>query len=119
MGSITTMSICDTVGVPSVPVVLVCQVNRAASKSSEKLTLNDIRDSGAIENDAAAVLMIDRIEQPTQDWRAGECVLGMELSVTKNRYGRCTPKDEPIKLVWHPAICRIEEPAGTLKAVTE
>ena len=93
------------------PVVVVCQVNRPAAKNEARLSCHDLRDSGAIENDAAGVILIDRATEPTNQWRSAEPIRELQVLIGKNRYGACTgPDDDPIRLTWHPRCCRIEEP---------
>jgi len=96
----------------TIPVVAVSQVNRPASKGKDHLTINDLRDSGEIENDAAAVLLIDRIEKPPGPHYSGtEPVLYMNIIVGKNRYGPITDPDDPIRLLWWPREARVEDAA--------
>jgi replicative DNA helicase len=94
-----------------VPVLLIAQVNRPASKGKERLTCNDLRDSGALENDAAAVLLIDRVRIPdVPRWHTDP--LTLEIIVGKNRYGHATRDDDsPMELLWWPWCCRIEDAA--------
>jgi len=100
-----------------VPIVLVCQVNRPAAKDDKThLTCHDLRDSGAIENDSAAVVLIDKVREPDHAWRAAEPVRYLDFIIGKNRYGPTTDPDKPITLTWFPKMCRIEEaqaPLGT------
>jgi len=92
------------------PMLLVVQVNRAASRGRERLTCNDLRDSGALENDACAVLLIDRI-RPPDVCATDPCTL--EILVGKSRYGRTTrDKDGPLELLWWPRCCRVEDGKG-------
>lgn len=105
-----------------VPILLVCQVNRPASKNAkEHLTCHDLRDSGAIENDATAVILIDKVREPEQVWRASEPVRELDIIIGKNRYGSTTDPDKPLTLTWFPRSCRIEEPErptpGAVEAV--
>lgn len=94
-----------------VPIVLVAQVNRPASKGKERLSCTDLRDSGALENDAAAVLLIDRVRAAdVPRWHTNPFTL--EIVVGKNRYGRATRDDDsPLELHWWPWCCRIEDAA--------
>ena len=94
-----------------VPIVLVCQVNRPAAKSSERLTCNDLRDSGCLENDASGIILIDRVRKADcLRWRTEP--LALELLIGKNRYGQPTrDDDDPLELSWWPHCCRIEDPA--------
>ncbi len=95
-----------------VPIVLIAQVNRPAAKGKERLSCTDLRDSGALENDAAAVLLIDKIRIPdVPRWHTDP--LTLEIIVGKNRYGRATRDDDPpLELCWWPWCCRIEDAAG-------
>lgn len=95
------------------PILLVAQVGREASKSRDRLTANSLRDSGELENDSACVLMIDKVREIESQWRASEPVRDLEIIVAKNRYGPTTHADDPLILRWYPRICRIEEPAQT------
>ena len=72
----------------NVPVVCLCQLSRAVeSRKDKKPTLSDLRDSGAIEQDADAVLFLYR-----PDYYAGGPTDAqpslVELEVAKNRHGR-------------------------------
>ena len=92
-----------------VPIVAVSQINRVAAKQkkSGKLGANDLRDSGHLENDAAAVLLLDRPSvQPTRSKRDPMLIA---VHVCKNRYGRCTDAKNPILLDWWPWMARIED----------
>jgi replicative DNA helicase len=89
------------------PIVVICQVNRAAAKQTDaRLTCHDLRDSGAIENDCAGVLMISRAQPGVN----GADPMTLEMLILKNRYGPATAaSDSPLELHWYPAIQRIEE----------
>jgi archaellum biogenesis ATPase FlaH len=89
-------------------VVVVAQINRAASKDKGDLSIHDLRDSGYLENDAAGVILINRIVRPDAPrWYTDP--LTLEVLIGKNRYGRMTNPEEPILLNWWPAMCRIED----------
>lgn len=78
----------------AVPVVALSQVNRAqASRAQAKPRLEDLRESGAIENDADAVLLlhIDPV-------RPGE----LQVEVAKNRHGATGH----VALQWSPRFAR-------------
>lgn len=70
-----------------IPVVVLAQLNRENTKTANKRpTLTDLRDSGAIEQDADGVIMLHRKsyyedEKPDQE--------DIELIVAKNRHGSC------------------------------
>lgn len=63
----------------SVPVVLLCQLNRDADKAGRSPELFDLRDSGGIEQDADIVLMLER-PKGTDDG-------SVDVWVRKNRNG--------------------------------
>ncbi len=96
----------------SVPIVVVCQVNRPAAKATEHLSCHDLRDSGAIENDSAAVLLIDKAREPDCAYGGAEPIRNLDIIIGKNRYGPLTDPEKPISLTWYPRCCRIEEPAA-------
>ena len=95
-----------------VPILIVSQVNReAAKKKRETISANDLRDSGAIENDASAVIIIDRVRRPERPEYSGtELTRYLQIVIPKNRYGPVT-EEKPIELLWWPRICRIEDAA--------
>ena len=73
-----------------VPVLCLAQLNRASEQRADKRpTMADLRDSGAIEQDADGVLLLHRPaiyfpqEQKPKPWD-GEL---LELDVAKNRHG--------------------------------
>lgn len=68
-----------------IPVMLLAQLNRESEKRPDKKPrLADLRESGAIEQDANLVLLIHRPEVYEQDERPGEA----DLIVAKNRNGK-------------------------------
>lgn len=90
-----------------VPILVVAQVNREAAKAERALTANALRDSGSIENDAAAVILIDKateLERPP----AAPLSRTLDLLIAKNRYGQRTDPDHPLQFTWWPETCRIE-----------
>jgi replicative DNA helicase len=89
-------------------IVIVTQVNRPAAKDKADLTIHDLRDSGAIENDAAAVVLVNRVVKPDAPrWQTDP--MSLEILIGKNRYGRTTDPNNPIILNWWPRLCRIED----------
>lgn len=74
-----------------VPVLALCQLNREnTGRNDKRPQLSDLRDSGAIEQDADCVLMLHREdyyemqESPLKPWEGVE----LEIIVRKNRHGR-------------------------------
>jgi len=83
-----------------VPVVVAAQLNRLPETENRRPVLSDLRDSGAIEQDADIVIMLHR---PTDPLKSGEA----EVLVRKHRNG---PVGAVI-LRFHAPTCRFEEPA--------
>ncbi len=93
------------------PIVVVCQINRPAAKNEKALSCHDLRDSGAIENDAAAVILINRVCEPDAP-RYHTDPLSLEILIDKNRYGKRTDPENPLLLQWWPSFCRIQDARG-------
>lgn len=67
-----------------VPVVVLAQINRESAKAGRKPQMSDLRESGALEQDADLILMLDRPDSEHKDSdRAGE----VDVIVAKNRHG--------------------------------
>jgi replicative DNA helicase len=80
----------------SVPVIALSQLNRESTKRPDKRpTLADIRDSGAVEQDADIVLMLHRDEE-----HKGIA----EVNIAKNRNG----ETGRVTLTWIGQYCRFE-----------
>lgn len=68
-----------------VPVVVLAQINRESAKNGRKPQMSDLRESGALEQDADLILMLDRPDSENENSeRAGE----VDVIVAKNRHGR-------------------------------
>ena len=93
-----------------VPIIVVVQVNRESNKRmytpgrrvavNEKITYSDLRDSGMLEQDAFAVILLQR---PRMD-RSGNRLLPVELAL--QRFG---PSGQTVDLRWWPEYSRIED----------
>lgn len=85
-------------------VVVCCQLNRASERDGRLPTLSDLRDSGAIEQDADVVLLLHRPR---------DCHAASRIIVAKNRQGDCGDVEvvyDRATVTFHPA--RLEaEPA--------
>lgn len=71
-----------------VPVVCLCQLSRATETRNDKRPmLSDLRDSGSIEQDADAVLLMYRPDYYGQQLPEGQASR-VQIDVAKNRHGR-------------------------------
>lgn len=68
-----------------VPIVLLSQLNRESEKDNRRPRLSDLRESGAIEQDANSVIFI-HIPDPTRE--ADDTSVPAEIIISKNRAGK-------------------------------
>ena len=86
----------------NIPIIALHQLNREIeSRSDPKPTLSDLRDSGAIEQDADVVMLLHR------DTENGKFMDTMKVFVSKNRHG----SQGLCELRIHPAYVRVVENA--------
>lgn len=72
----------------NVPVICLCQLSRQVeSRQNKRPVLSDLRDSGAIEQDADGVLFLYRDDYYTGGPTDGQSS-AVELTVAKNRHGK-------------------------------
>jgi replicative DNA helicase len=90
-----------------VPVIALAQLNRQSEGRTDKMPqLSDLRDSGAIEQDADVVMLLSRFRRETdREWEQ----TGFILDVAKNRHGITGE----LELVFNGGCARVEEPAAT------
>lgn len=68
-----------------IPIVALCQLNREnEGRANKKPVLSDLRDSGAIEEDCDAVILLNR---PLKDQVDAWASQPLEINVAKNRHG--------------------------------
>lgn len=73
----------------NIPVLCLCQLNRAVElRPGGKPTMADLRDSGSIEQDADAVLLLHQPGQSGETETRPEDPALLELYLVKNRHGR-------------------------------
>ena len=92
-----------------IPVVALCQLNRESTKGADKRPhMQDLRDTGAIEQDADAIILLHRPEYYA-DKNAEDYVKPMfeqiEMIVAKNRHGETGLAE----MVWNGATGNISE----------
>ena len=87
------------------PILLLAQLNREnTTRSNKRPTMADLRDSGAIEQDAGAVILLhrDSYYEPEEEPPETEEI---ELIIAKNRHAA----PGTVKMMWHGASGQITE----------
>jgi len=85
-----------------IPVIVLSQLNRSADAESRKPRLSDLRESGAIEQDADVVMMLYRPKEEGDNFQVAAGV--MELVIAKNRNGDV----DDVRLAFQKQIVRFE-----------
>lgn len=88
-----------------IPILVLCQLNRAnTGRSDKRPMLSDLRDTGAIEQDADAVLLLHREEYyNTEEGQPHGDFENIEIIVAKNRHGNTGTVD----MMWNGAFSQI------------
>ena len=81
-----------------VPVVALSQLNRGAVGPERMPQMSDLRESGALEQDADAVLLLHRDLERDPD--------ALQILVAKNRHG---PNDRVVRLAWEGQYARVSD----------
>jgi replicative DNA helicase len=92
----------------SIPVLTLQQLNRESEKAAEPM-LSHLRDSGSIEQDADAVLFLNR-PQDREQVRGPDDPIETHLLVAKNRHGRTGRAN----LMFHPKRTTFFDPRATV-----
>lgn len=71
----------------NLPVVVLAQLNRESEKDRRQPRVSDLRESGSIEQDADAVLLLARKKDSEEEKERGEHVIPRDLIVAKQRNG--------------------------------
>ena len=98
----------------NIPVVLLAQLNRESAKEARSPQLYDLRDSGAIEQDADVVIMLER---PKDDMGTIE-EDKIDMWVRKNRGGKIAT-DTPIHLIGNSNYSDFHEETQAITYVPE
>ncbi len=88
----------------NIPILALCQLNREnTSRSDKRPTMSDLRDSGAIEQDAGAIILLHRPDYYQAKEGEKPEIEEIELNVAKNRHA------EPgvVRMYWSGAVGRI------------
>ena len=88
----------------SIPIIVLAQLNRRAEEGKTEPALHNLRESGAIEQDADMVLMLHRKEE--EDGAAPSATRDYSLIIAKQRSG---PTGK-IDVRFNPAFTRFEDP---------
>jgi replicative DNA helicase len=70
-----------------VPVIVLCQLNRQSERDSRKPKLSDLRESGAIEQDADIVCLLARQDAYDESSGSPKDAIPADLIIAKNRNG--------------------------------
>jgi len=84
-----------------IPVLVLSQLNRSSEINNRPPRLSDLRESGAIEQDADVVLLMSK---PGNDGEESTAVETVEINIAKQRNG---PVGR-VRLAWQPAFTRFE-----------
>lgn len=90
----------------NIPIVLLCQLNRESVRENRAPQLQDLRDSGSIEQDADVVIMLERPRDEMGTVEDGK----INVWVRKNRNGKCN-FDTPLLLIGNESYSMFYEKA--------
>jgi replicative DNA helicase len=85
----------------NLPLIALCQLNRDMEKSGREPVLADLRDSGALEQDADIVMLLHRVDDPSKDFQEAK------LIIAKQRNG----PTGPVNLLFQKRFTRFESVA--------
>ena len=88
----------------NIPIIVLSQLNRASASENRSPQLYDLRDSGAIEQDADIVVMLER----SKDDMGAIIDNKIDMWIRKNRAGKCN-FDNPIRLKGNEYYTNFEE----------
>lgn len=88
----------------NIPILLLCQLNRQSASENRSPQLYDLRDSGAIEQDADMVIMLEK----AKDDMGGILENTIDLWIRKNRNGKCN-FDNAIRLIGNETYSQFTE----------
>lgn len=97
----------------NVPVVVAAQLNRESEREKRQPRLSDLRESGAIEQDADLVLMISRRKKEFDQEEDSLSVVERDLIVAKQRNGPVGS----VRLVYNKSLTRFENYSGEVEDV--
>ncbi len=93
----------------SIPVIVLCQLNRESEKEKRLPRLSDLRESGSIEQDADVVLLLSKARDQRDETEApDQLAVKRELIIAKNRNG---PVGE-VALTFNKRLTRFENYIG-------
>jgi replicative DNA helicase len=93
----------------SIPIIILAQLNRRSEEAKQEPALHNLRESGAIEQDADVVLLLHRVDQEKDDdgnERQVGPVIPYCLNIAKQRNG---PTDR-LDILFHAPYTRFDDP---------
>jgi replicative DNA helicase len=91
-----------------IPVIILAQLNRKSEEGKTEPALHNLRESGAIEQDADLVMMLHRLEREEADIRPSNAhLLPYHLIIAKQRSG----STDKLQITFNSAYTRFEDPA--------
>ncbi len=90
----------------NVPILAAHQLNRSNESESRKPSLSDLRDSGALEQDADVVLLLDSPARRSKQVSPDAPPDAIDVIVAKQRNG---PRGMTVQLRLEAKFCRLEE----------
>jgi replicative DNA helicase len=93
-----------------IPIIILAQLNRKSEEAKAEPALHNLRESGAIEQDADMVLLLHRVEQEKDaeggNERPPDAIYPYILNIAKQRNG---PTDR-VDLLFHSYYTRFDDP---------
>jgi replicative DNA helicase len=93
----------------SIPIIILAQLNRRSEESKAEPALHNLRESGAIEQDADVVMLLHRVEAEKdaegQERQAGP-IIPYVLNIAKQRNG----PTERLDILFHAPYTRFDDP---------
>jgi replicative DNA helicase len=95
----------------SIPIIILAQLNRKSEEGKQEPALHNLRESGAIEQDADVVMLLYRTEMADDDEASAEArrsqpIIPYTLNIAKQRNG---PTDR-LPILFHAPYTRFDDP---------
>lgn len=90
-----------------IPILAISQISREVDKSKRKPTMADLRESGALEQDADVIGLLHKTDREEDGYDECEAAVAMDLLIAKNKDGQTGP----VKLTFLKSYTRFESAA--------